>query len=388
MWPSSRLLAPTGRAASAVGIDDLRRQMHRRLPAFVTEYIEGGADAETALRRNVEAFATATLLPRMLVDVSAPDPGTALWDTPLPFPLVIAPTGLNGYVCFEGDRQLARAASSAGVPFTQSMVSMSLLEDVATDLRTPHWMQLYVLRDRAFTEDLLARALKAECAALVVTVDGAVYGNRPWEKRHYRRPAELDWRSKWDILGHPRWLADIYRNGKGPRFVNVEHYLGRTLSAPKMAGWLREQMDATLSWDDLRWLRARWPRKLIVKGVLAIEDVQRAIDCGADGIVLSNHGGRQLDLAPAPLDQVPAAAARCNGRVVLLVDGGIRRGSDIAQAVARGADAVMTGRATLYGLGAGGEAGASRALAILREEFVRTMALLGCRSVAEMSAAR
>jgi (S)-mandelate dehydrogenase len=384
MWPATRGYQTKGPLQRAVGIEDLRRRMHARLPGFVSEYIEGGADGEITLKRNIDAYQQATLHPRMLVDVSSVDARTEVMGTTLPLPLVVGPTGLNGFVTHEGDLKLAAAASAMGVPFTQSMVSMSTIEDVAEYLNVPHWMQLYVLRDRAFAEHLIDRALRAGCTALVLTVDGAVYGNRAWEKRCYARPAVLDLRSKCDVLAHPRWLADVYRTGHGPHFVNVETYLNASLSAPRMAQWLREQMDASLTWHDLAWLRERWPHKLIVKGLLALDDVHRAVDAGMDGVVISNHGGRQLDLAPAPLHCIAGAARITQGKAALFVDGGIRRGSDIVQALARGADAVWVGRAVLYGLAAGGQAGAARALAILHDEFVRTMALLGCRNVSEI----
>jgi (S)-mandelate dehydrogenase len=366
-------------------IEDLRMAAHRRLPAFVAEYLEGGAEGEVTLRRNREAFERRTLVPRMLVDVHAPDLSTRLFGHALPLPVIVGPTGLNGLLTHQGDIQLAAAASKARVPFVQSMVSMASIEAVAATLDTPHWMQLYVLRNREFALHLIERALAAGCAALVLTVDGPVYGNREWDKRNYVRPAVLDWRSRLGVLAHPRWLADIWRRGSAPRFVNVEAFTGTRRSAAQTADWMRGEMDASLTWHDVAWLRARWPRRLIIKGILSLDDVQRASDCGADGVVLSNHGGRQLDLAGAPLDLLPAAAQRVGGRMALLVDSGIRRGSDIAQAIALGADAVLLGRAALYGLAAAGEAGASRALAILAEEFARTMALLGCPTLADLN---
>lgn len=367
-------------------IGDLRHAAHRRLPGFIAEYLEGGAEGEVTLRRNQEAFTRHALVPRMLVDVHAPDLSTTLFGQRLPLPLVVGPTGLNGLLRDQGDLQLASAASRAGLPFAQSMVSMASIEAVAARLATPHWMQLYVLRNRDFALHLIERALAAGCAALVLTVDGPVYGNREWDKRNYARPAVLDWPNRFDVLAHPAWLLDIWRRGRAPRFVNVESFLGTAMSAAQTADWLRAEMDASLSWRDVEWLRQHWPRKLIIKGILSLEDVQRSIDAGADGVVLSNHGGRQLDLVSAPLDVLPAAAALARGRIALLLDSGIRRGSDIAQAIALGADAVLVGRAALYGLAAGGEAGAARALAILAEEFARTVALLGRTSLADLDA--
>jgi (S)-mandelate dehydrogenase len=377
-------------------IEDLRRAAHRKLPSFVAEYLEGGAENEITLHRNRDVFSKHTLVPRMLTDVASIDTSTTLFGKPIPFPVVVAPTGLNGLLTHEGDLHLASAASSCGVTFSQSMVSMQMIEDVskrlaatlntpsATPARTPHWMQLYVLRDRAFTLHILDRARNAKCEALVVTVDGPVYGNREWDKRNYIEPTILNWSSKRDVLMHLRWLCDVWRSGHGPRFVNVEHYTGAKMSHAETAKWLHREMDASLNWQDIVWLRQHWAGKLIVKGLMSVEDVARAIDVGADAVVLSNHGGRQQDLVASPMTVLPAAADFAAGRVAILLDSGIRRGSDIVQAVAMGADAVMVGRAVLYGLAAGREGGARRALHILKEEFSRTMALLGRRSVSEL----
>jgi len=368
-------------------IEDLRHAAHRRLPGFIAEYLEGGAEDEITLRRNRDVFKERSLVPKMLTGVESIDTSTTLFGKSIPFPVVVAPTGLNGLLTDQGDLHLASAAASCGVTFSQSMVSMAMIEAVSARLTTPHWMQLYVLRDRDFTLHILQRASSANCEALVVTVDGPVYGNREWDKRNYIEPTVLDFRNKLDILMHPRWLSDVWRSGRGPRFVNVEHYTGGKMSHAETAKWLHREMDASLNWQDIVWLRQHWRGKLIVKGVMSVDDVARAIDAGADGVVLSNHGGRQQDLVASPMTVLPAVAAFAAGRVAVLLDSGIRRGSDIVQAVAMGADAVMVGRAALYGLAAGREAGAVRALQILREEFTRTMALLGRTSVGELNSA-
>jgi len=385
MWPKSRRYYRGSDLTRMTTIEDLRHAAHRRLPAFITEYLEGGSEGEITLQRNRDAFARRTLVPRMLVGVDALDLSTTLFGERLPIPLIVGPTGLNGFLTDQGDIHLASAASRAGLPFVQSMVSMASIEAVAACLETPHWMQMYVLRNRDFALHLIAHALEAGCSALMLTVDGPVYGNREWDKRNYARPAVLNWPNRFDLLRHPGWLTNIWRHGSGPRFVNVESFIGAGMSAAQTADWMRSEMDASLTWSDVAWLRERWPGKLIIKGILSLSDIQRSMDSGADGVVLSNHGGRQLDLVGAPLDLLPAAAALVRGRIALLMDGGVRRGSDIAQAVALGADAVLIGRATLYGLAAAGRAGASRALAILAEEFARTVALLGCTSLADLN---
>lgn len=385
MWPRSRRLYRGNQLARAVTIDDLRLTAHGRLPGFIAEYLEGGAENEVTLRRNREVFSQRTFVPRALVDVHRIDVSASVFGRRLPLPIIVAPTGLNGLLTDQGDVHLARAASRAGIPFAQSMVSMASIETVASQLDTPHWMQLYVLRNRDFALHLMDRARAANCEALVLTVDGPVYGNREWDKRNYTRPAVIDWRSRLDALAHPHWLADIWRNGRGPHFVNVEAFTGTSMSAAHTAEWLRTEMDASLDWSDVAWLRERWHGKLIIKGLLAIDDVARAIDAGADGVVLSNHGGRQLDLVASPMSVLPEAVRLANGRIAVLLDSGIRRGSDIVQALAMGADALLVGRPLLYGLAAGGERGVSRALAILTEELTRTMALLGRVSLDELT---
>jgi (S)-mandelate dehydrogenase len=385
MWPESRRFYQGGDLARMTTIEDLRHAAHHRLPGFITEYLEGGAEGEVTLRRNREAFSRRTFKPRMLVDVSAPDLSSTLFGQPLPVPMIIGPTGLNGFLTDQGDLHLAAAAATVGIPFAQSMVSMASIEAVAQHLKTPHWIQLYVLRNRDFALHLIERALLAGCSALVLTVDGPVYGNREWDKRNYARPAVLDWRNRFDALAHPAWLADVYRHGRSPRFSNVDAFVGSHRTIPQTAGWMRDEMDASLSWADVSWLRERWPGQLIIKGIMALADIQRAIDVGADGVVLSNHGGRQLDLVGSPLDLLPAAKALVAGRMALLVDSGIRRGSDIAQAIALGADAVLIGRAVLYGVAAAGRPGALRALRILVEELTRTACLLGCARLADLN---
>ncbi len=373
---------PARRAEAALSIDELRHLARRRLPELVFEYLDGGAEDEVTLRRNRSAFDALAFLPRALRDVGRVECGTALFGRLLPLPLVIAPTGFNGLLRRDGDLALARAAAAAGIPLGQSTVSNARLEDVARIPGLRHWMQLYVFRDRRFTDALLERAAAADCEALILTVDANVFGNREWDRRNYAAPARPRLSRRIEALRHPGWLADVALPGL-PGFGNLDDFLptdSRDLNAA--AHWSREQIDPSLSWRDLEHVRRRWQGPLIVKGLLAPADAVQARALGADGVVLSNHGGRQLDGALAPLQVLAETRAATGAGFTLLVDGGIRRGSDIAKAVALGADAVMAGRATLYGLAAGGEAGAARAIAILAEEFARVMALLGCVSVA------
>jgi (S)-mandelate dehydrogenase len=371
----------------AVTIADLQCMTHRALPAFVREYLEGGAENEQTLRRNREAFSEIEFSPSTLAGVGIPDLSTTLFGNKMRSPLVIAPTGFNALLHFEGDRLIAQAAAKAGVAFTQSTVSNLRIEALARVPDLTHWMQLYVFRSRAFMDELVERAQNAGCQALMVTTDAATFGNREWDRRNYRFGMDPTLRNKLDILLHPRWALSVMARGI-PAFGNLLDFLPPDQqSFARTATWSREQVEPDLDWSHIRHLRNTWKGPLIIKGILSTQDAERAMDSGADGIVVSNHGGRQLDGAPSPVSVLPDIASRLKGKVVILADGGIRRGTDIVKTLALGADAVMTGRATLYGLAAGGEAGVARALAILEEETLRTMALLGCRSVGDLTPA-
>ena len=368
----------------AVAISDLRARMHRRLPNFVTEYIECGAEEEVTLRENREIFSRILFRPSTLINAAGVDASTALFGKPLRCPVVIAPTGSNGLYWHEGDQCLARAAAAFGIPFTQSTVSNARLEDVATLPGVRHWMQLYVFRARAFMEELVARADAAGSEALVVTVDAAAFGNREWDRRNYCRDMDPTFANKLDVLRRPHWMANVLMRGL-PTFANVADKIPPAeRNYKRTASWTREQMDLAFDWSDVALLRRIWPRRLLIKGLVTADDAARAADVGADGVVLSNHGGRQLDGMVSGLSTLPDVRRRVGDRFTILVDGGFRRGTDIVKALALGANAVMVGRATLYGLAAGGEAGVMRALAILEQEVLRTMALLGRLTVADL----
>ncbi|CAH1648895.1 alpha-hydroxy acid oxidase [Chelatococcus asaccharovorans] len=368
----------------AVAISDLRARMHRRLPNFVTEYIEGGAEEELTLRENREIFSRILFRPNTLINAAGVDASTKLFGRPLRLPVVIAPTGSNGLYWHEGDQCLARAAAAFGIPFTQSTVSNARLEDVAALPGVRHWMQLYVFRARAFMEELVARADAAGSEALVVTVDAAAFGNREWDRRNYGRDMDPTLANKLDVLRRPHWMANVLARGL-PTFANVADKIPPAERTYKRtASWTREQMDLAFDWSDVALLRRIWPRRLIIKGLVTADDAARAADAGADGVVLSNHGGRQLDGMVSGVATLPEVRRRVGDDFTILVDGGFRRGTDIVKALALGADAVMVGRATLYGLAAAGEAGVMRALAILEQEVLRTMALLGRLTVADL----
>lgn len=370
-------------ARQAINVEALRRDARRRLPKVVFDYLDGGAEDETTLAANRSALDALRFRPRVLAGGRI-DTATTVLDTPLALPLVVAPTGLNGLFWRQGDLCLARAAAAAGVAFTLSTGANADLRTVAAAVPSPPWFQLYPWGGPEFSAALMAQAAGAGCRVIVVTVDSLVPGNRERDRRNrFAHNVTLSPRIVLDGLAHPRWLASVWLAGGGmPRLENVAGFLPPGATAAQMADYSRRQRNPAFDWDDLARIRDGWDGRLVIKGILSPDDARRALALGCEGIVVSNHGGRQLDGAVATIDALPAVAEAVAGRAAVLMDGGIRRGADIARALARGADAVMVGRAVLYGLAAGGEAGAAAALAILAEEFARTMRLLGCRDVA------
>jgi (S)-mandelate dehydrogenase len=372
--------------AQAVTIEDLRSIAHRRLPGFVIEYLEGGSEDEAALSRNVAALAECHFLHRSMVDVSRRDVSTILFDRKMTIPVAIAPTGFNGLFWPHADLRLAEAAAEFGVPFAQSTMSNDLMSRVARVPGLRYWWQLYLFGPPEVRNTLISRARDNGCEALIVTVDAQIYGNREWEHRTMAGPASLGWSARFDALMHPRWFtAGILTHGM-PRFENVIDFVpnGRR-GLFQSAHWIRAQMDRAMTWDTVARIRDSWPRKLIIKGLLTVEDCVKAAEIGVDAVAISNHGGRQLDWAVAPLDLLPAVRQAVGGRITVLIDGAMRRGTDVIKALALGADAVFAGRAVLYGVAAGGKEGGRRALDILREELLRDLGLLGVPSIAELS---
>ena len=374
-----------GTLARARNIADLRELALRRVPGLAFEYVEGGSEDEGTLRANRTAFDTLRLLPQTLIDTSRRHLGSTVLGAPAAAPLVIAPTGLNNMLHPEGDLALARAAAHRGIPFTLSTLSTTRLEEVAQRAGGRLWMQLYVLKDRAVARDIMQRAAAAGYEALVFTTDCNIFGSREWDQRNFSAPGRPTVRAALDTLRHPRWLYDMLVRHGIPRFRNVESFLppGKA-SAVGGSTVLPGLFEATITWDDIAWIRQFWRGKLLVKGVLAAADAERALALGCDGIVLSNHGGRSLDSCVAALEVLPEVVAAVRGRLPIIIDGGFRRGTDIVKALALGAEAVMLGRATLYGLAAGGEAGVARALEILCTETDRVLGMLGCNSVSEL----
>jgi (S)-mandelate dehydrogenase len=285
----------------------------------------------------------------------------------------------------EGDRALARAAADAGIPFTLSTVANFPLAKLTAEIPERTWFQLYPFKDQGFIDRLVDLATGAGVRTLVVTTDVPVLGAREWDQRNYRAPMKLDVANLLDVLAHPGWLRRVMFPRGAPRFENLREFLPPGADSA-LAGvrFMGTQLNPRLSWQDMEHIRRRWPGKLVLKGILCVEDAQRSVDVGADGIVLSNHGGRQLDSCVSGVELLPAVSAEFGDRLCVLVDGGFRRGSDVLKAMALGAHGVMIGRAALYGLAAGGEAGVGHALALLRTEMERGMALLGCRNLAEL----
>ena len=368
----------------AFSIEDLRRQARRRLPRAVFDFFDGGAEDEVTLRDNRAAFERVRLLPRVLVDVAAVDLRADLLGRESALPLAIGPTGGIGAGRPGAELMLARAAKVAGVPFTLATPAGLTIERLAEEAGGRLWFQLYAVRNREFRERLVERAKNAGYEAMLVTVDLPVSGKRERDPRNgFVTPFRPNWRNSRDVLSKPAWLLDIARHGL-PGMANLEGYPFSALNPTDIATAVGREMDPALDWDAAKRLRDLWPGKFLLKGVERADDAERALAMGCDGIVVSNHGGRQLDGAAATLDALPAVARAAGRRMAVLLDGGVRRGADILKARALGADGVLVGRATLFGVMAGGQAGARHALEILRTEYERTMKLCGVRSAAEI----
>lgn len=367
-------------------VDDYRAAAKRRLPDFAFSYLEGGSEDQITLRRNRDAFARIGFAPRVLVDVSSVETRTTLAGQPAAWPAVVGPTGLNGMYCWQAEEALAKAAHAQGLPFALSTASTSLMEDVRAASDGDLWLQLYVQRDRSIAEDMMARARACGFSTLLLTVDTPVTGQRD----HYKRTGftlPLRWTPALlrDIALHPRWTATVGLHGV-PQLVNIAKSARTGHGIEEQAAQLSRQMDLSLNWPDLAWLRRHWKGRILVKGIQTAADAQRAFAHDADGVVLSNHGGRQLDGVCSALEILPEVAANAPSHAHVLIDGGVRRGSDIAKAVALGAQGVLLGRAPLYGLAVRGHDGATDVLAMLRRELEICMQLLGCPRIAGLDA--
>ncbi len=372
----------------AYNIADLREMARGRLPKGMFEFLDRGTEDEVALRNNRLAFERIKLRPRTLVDVSARTQEIVLFGKKQKMPIAIAPTGTSGLLWYQGEVGLARAAAAAGIPFTVGTNSMTSIETIAEQAGGRLWFQLYMWSERSLSHKLVERAKAAGCEALVVTVDGAVSSNREYNHRNgFEIPLVFGVRNTADVLAHPRLFAGVllhYLFTTGiPSFENFPAEYKDKLTARTLKKSLLK--NDSFNWDDLRVLRKMWPGALMVKGILHPQDALLAADCGADAVIVSNHGGRNLDSSMAPIDVLPEVLEAAGKRIDVIVDSGVRRGSDVVKALALGAKAVLIGRATLYGVAAAGEAGAVRAIDILREEIDRVMGLIGVTSVAELN---
>jgi len=367
-----------------VNIADLRRLAQRRLPRAIFDFFDGGAEDETTLRENRAAFERVRLLPKVLVNVAQVDTAVSLFTKKTNLPLAIAPTGGISAGRYGAELILARAAKAWGVPFTMATPSAFSIERLAGEVGGRLWFQLYCVRDLDFRKKLVDRAKNAGYEAILVTVDLPVSGKRERDPRNgFHTPYSPNWRNSKDVLLKPAWALDMLRNGL-PGMANMEGYRFSAAAGTDIVTAVGREMDAGLDWEYIKRLREQWPGKLLLKGVERPDDAERAVSVGCDGVVVSNHGGRQLDGAASTLEALPGVVRAAGSRITVLLDGGVRRGVDILKARALGAQAVLTGRATLFGAMAGGEAGAKRALEILSSELVRAMQLCGVRSIGEI----
>jgi (S)-mandelate dehydrogenase len=370
----------------AINIDDLRKMAKRRLPRIIYDFIEGGVEDELGIARNEAAYDHERLVPHYLVDVSKRDQTVDLFDRRYASPFGISATGLAALFRPGADLMLAESAAQANIPFMMSGLSTASIEAAAKVAPSHSWYQLYVARDREITLDLIRRVREAGFSTLVLTVDVPASTKRERNLRNgFALPPRLSAATIFDALRHPGWMAGYLRHGM-PRFDNWEPYVRANSTTQQINAFAAKQAPAnTVTWTDLEEFRRIWPRHLVVKGIMYREDAIRAAQIGVDGIIVSNHGGRQLDQAPSPLEVLPGINAAVGDKVTLMVDGGVRRGADIIMALCHGARFVMVGRATLYGAVAGGIPGVQKAISILREEIDLVMAQIGCPTVPELN---
>ena len=373
------------RLARAASVDDLREIARRRLPRGVFDYIDGAAEDEISAGRNIAAFRRLEFRPRVLRDVSDVDPSALLLGRRVALPLVLSPTGFPRVAHSQGELAVARAAARAGLPYVLSTLGTRSIEEVRAVSTGDLWFQVYVWRDKELLGEMLQRAAAAEYSTIVITVDTAVLGRRERDVRSgFTLPPKLGLDTLLDGALHPAWTWDFLR-ADPISFANVVgKSVGDGSDAVSLAAYMNSQFDPALSWDDIDWFRERWAGKVVLKGIQTVADALLAAERGVDAIALSNHGGRQLDGAPPPIELVAPVREAVGDRLEILCDGGVRRGSDVVKAAALGANGAMSGRAYLYGLGAGGERGVDHVLFLLDESIRRTLALVGARTFEEL----
>jgi L-lactate dehydrogenase (cytochrome) len=365
-------------------IFDLETLARERLPGVLFDYIHGGSEQQLTLQRNLDDLRALALRQHSLRNVARRDTVTTMAGDPARIPLAVGPTGLAGLMWPNGECESARAAENFGVPYCLSTCSINSIEDVAAATAKPFWFQLYLMKDKKVNENLIRRALDANCSALVLTIDLHTQGKR-WadEKEGLGVPPRLTPKNVLEMLSHPRWLASM-AGSRRHTFGNLEHEIKEGGSVGSLSKWIEAQFDPTFDLDTVRWVRREWPRKLILKGVMHPDDARSALDIGADAIIVSNHGGRQLDGAPSSISVLPQIAEAVGSRIEVLFDGGIRTGGDIVKALGLGAHACLSGRACLYGLAAKGREGVHCALELFEQELKDCMMLAGLSSVAEV----
>lgn len=364
---------------------DYRAAAQRKLPPFLFHYADGGAYGEHTLRRNTADLADIALRQRILKNVSDLSLETQLFGEKLAMPVVLAPVGLTGMYARRGEVQAARAAAKKGIPFTLSTVSVCPIEEVAPTIDRPLWFQLYVLKDRGFMRNVLERAQAAGIKTLVFTVDMPTPGARYRDAHSGMSGPNAAIRRVLQAMVHPQWAWDVGLNGKPHDLGNVSAYRGTPTTLENYIGWLAENFDSSISWQDLAWIREMWKGPMIIKGILDPEDAKEAVKFGADGIVVSNHGGRQLDGVLSTAHALPAIADAVKGDITILADSGIRTGLDVVRMIALGADGVMLGRAFVYALAAAGEAGVVNLLNLIEKEMCVAMTLTGAKSIADIT---
>jgi L-lactate dehydrogenase (cytochrome) len=365
-------------------IEDLREVARRKVPKAFFDYVDSGSYNEETLRANRADLETIKLRQRVMVDVSERSLATTVIGQKISAPFALAPIGLCGMQHGDGEILAAQAAEEAGIPFTLSTMSICSIEQVADATSKPFWFQLYVIRDRGFSRDILSRASAAKCNALILTVDLQVLGQRHRDIRNGMTvPPEMRLSNIIEIARKPRWALSILKS-KSKTFGNLAGHLEGIEDITSLAQWTNSQFDPALNWKDVEWIKKVWPGKIIIKGILDVEDARTAVKLGADAIVVSNHGGRQLDGAPSSISALPAIAQAVGSDTEVLFDGGIRTGADLLRALALGARACLIGRAYVYGLGAGGKAGVAKAIDILQKELSVAMALTGTTRVSDV----